>query len=367
MYAKLLNTHFFVLIVISVLWHAGGASAVAQDESEGQAGGQNTSENENPSVNVEFSNKTDAWVNANSVWVDATQENYWLGVQAAPIDDVLRSQLAVDEDQGLVVSEVEADSPADEAGLQPHDILLTFAGRPLADAAALEKQINAAGNTAAEVAFLRAGKRFTVEVTPRNRQWLFTTLTTNWDQTQYRIGVSVSRADETLRSQLGLSDAAGLVVTGVDEESPAAAAGIQLHDVLLKFGGKPLASIEDLTAQVQEVAENPATMSLLRGGETLTLEVTPAKRNNEYMKTLILTPNAEPVTGELILSVPGEAQMTTQALELVYDVSGSAAAVADAVTKDTNDLLRELVEHVKQLSQRIDALEQSLHEGQSEE
>jgi membrane-associated protease RseP (regulator of RpoE activity) len=365
MYGKMRKAPFFALIVVFALWHAGTPAAVAQEEGERQASGEKQRNSEDVSVELELSNNTNPALNAELVWVDATQENYWLGVQAGPIDEVLRSQLAVDEDQGLVVSEVEADSPADEAGLQPHDILLTFAGRPLADAAALEKQINAAGNTAAEVAFLRAGKRFTVEVTPRNRQWLVTTLTTN--RNQYRIGVSVSPADDTLRSQLGLPDAAGLVVTGVDEESPAAAAGIQPHDVLLKFGGKPLATIEDLTAQVQEVGEHTATTSLLRGGETLTLQVTPAKRKNEYLRNLMVyAPNTELAAGEFVVSLPGEGQLTSQGLELVYDVSQSTDATTDADTKDTEQPLRELIEQVKRLSQRIDALEESVRKRQSE-
>ena len=49
---------------------------------------------------------------------------------------------------------------------------------------------------------------------------------------RYRIGVTLSEADDTLRSHLKLAASEGLVVTEVVNDSPAAKMGVKLHDVL---------------------------------------------------------------------------------------------------------------------------------------
>lgn len=49
-----------------------------------------------------------------------------LGVVVEPLHPALRHQLDVPENQGLLVREVTADSPAAKAGIKPHDILLAI-------------------------------------------------------------------------------------------------------------------------------------------------------------------------------------------------------------------------------------------------
>lgn len=79
----------------------------------------------------------------------------------------------------------------------------------------------------------------------------------------YRVGVTLSDADDTLRSQLKLADGEGLIVTDVVPDGPAAAAGIQKHDVLIKLDGKRISTIEKINAQIQELKDRPATLAFL--------------------------------------------------------------------------------------------------------
>jgi len=91
----------------------------------------------------------------------------------------------------------------------------------------------------------------------------------------YRIGVQLAEADETLRSQLRLAAGEGLVVTEVLQESPAAMAGLQNHDVLTKLDGKRLTKIEAVNGQIQEIRDRKVSVSLFRGGNEITCDVTP--------------------------------------------------------------------------------------------
>lgn len=94
----------------------------------------------------------------------------------------------------------------------------------------------------------------------------------------YWIGLTCRPIDEPLRVQLGLPEGQGLIVENVMPEGPAATAGIVQHDVLVKAGETPLASLEDLIKAIDETKDTKMAVELYRGGKKQSLEVTPAKR-----------------------------------------------------------------------------------------
>ncbi len=97
----------------------------------------------------------------------------------------------------------------------------------------------------------------------------------------YWIGVGCEPVPAVLQAQLKLPEGEGLVVATVAEGSPAAAAGIQVNDVLLAAGDKPLKSVADLVSAVDEAKEREINIKLLRAGEATTLTVRPARRPEE--------------------------------------------------------------------------------------
>lgn len=266
------------------------------------------------------------------------QENLWTGLQLAPVDPALRSQLDLADEEGIVVVSVDSDSPADEAGIQAHDVLLTVGGEPVQDEATLRERIGGTDGEAVSVVLLRGGKRLTVELTPRPRAWDLVTYVMG---SQYRIGVRVAEVDESLRSQLGLSEGRGLVVTELIEESPAAKAGIELHDILLEFGGKPLRTTDDLTTQVQEVGDRAATMELIRKGERQSVRVTPERE--QPLVSFVESVNFTPID-VLLPTIDG-------VVELVVEPSQDETAEAQ---------LQQLIREMEVLTERMEALQQSL-------
>lgn len=95
---------------------------------------------------------------------------------------------------------------------------------------------------------------------------------------EYWIGLECYPVQEALRAQLQLPDGQGLAVASVVPEGPAAKAGIQPHDVLLKADGKPLGKVQDLIDAVDAAKQETMKIELLRRGEPATVEATPAKR-----------------------------------------------------------------------------------------
>ena len=96
-----------------------------------------------------------------------------------------------------------------------------------------------------------------------------------------RLGVGLASAEvaKRLRASVGLPEQDGLLVRVVEDESPAARAGIQAGDLLVAAGGRPLVTPDDLYDVLDTVAEDATlAIDLVRGAEASTVEVsfTPA-------------------------------------------------------------------------------------------
>jgi hypothetical protein len=84
-----------------------------------------------------------------------------LGVRTSRPGAALVDQLNLPDDQGLVVEAVLRNSPADRAGLRPHDILLALDGKPIpSDSRALAALVQESrGNAPVDVLVVRKGAR----------------------------------------------------------------------------------------------------------------------------------------------------------------------------------------------------------------
>lgn len=94
---------------------------------------------------------------------------YWIGIDGAPVDDALRSQLELPEGLGLVLNQVVAGSAAEKAGLKQYDVLISCNDVPLKEIGDLAKIIEARKDSPLALRLARGGKRLTVEVTPQKR------------------------------------------------------------------------------------------------------------------------------------------------------------------------------------------------------
>jgi serine protease Do len=88
------------------------------------------------------------------------------------------------------------------------------------------------------------------------------------------LGVHIQGIDQDLASGLGLPTDKGALVAEVTEDSPAAKAGFKQGDVILKFDGKSVERLTDLTRMVADVKPgNDANVVLWRDGKESTVEV----------------------------------------------------------------------------------------------
>ena len=94
--------------------------------------------------------------------------------------------------------------------------------------------------------------------------------------TRRRIGVGLapSHVAQQLRRAVGLPQRDGLLVREVEEDSPAARAGIAEGDLIVSAGGREITSADDLFDAISSVAADaPLEIGLVRGTEERTVKV----------------------------------------------------------------------------------------------
>ncbi len=89
-----------------------------------------------------------------------------------------------------------------------------------------------------------------------------------------RLGVAIapSHVARRLRRSVGLPDRAGVLVRGVEDDSPAAAAGIEAGDLIVSAGGHEIADGDDLFEALGAVTP-PFEVGIVRGAEERTVTV----------------------------------------------------------------------------------------------
>jgi serine protease Do len=89
-----------------------------------------------------------------------------------------------------------------------------------------------------------------------------------------RLGVALAppRMARRMRAAVGLPEREGLLVRDVVRDSPAAAAGLQRGDLLVRAADRPLTSMDDLFDALDGAGDS-LTLGLVRGAEDRDLEV----------------------------------------------------------------------------------------------
>ena len=89
-----------------------------------------------------------------------------------------------------------------------------------------------------------------------------------------RLGVAVapSYVAQRMRRSVGLPERDGVLVRGVEDGSPAAAAGIEAGDLIVEAGGRAVTDADELFAALGAV-EFPFEVKLVRGTDERTVQV----------------------------------------------------------------------------------------------
>jgi Do/DeqQ family serine protease len=200
----------------------------------------------------------------------------WLGAELQSLDKNLAQALGVDGVSGAALADVVKSGPAAKAGLKRHDVIVRFAGQEIKNAGQLRNAIAAAGSgQTVEVEFLRANKRQTVSVRLQEAPEEGSGRSGDGAASGGGFGAVLRAVDKTTRKKFNLPSQldSGVVIVAVQENSLAAALGLQPGDVILEVNQTPVKSAKQFSRAYQE---SPRQLALLiwRDGSTVYLAYT---------------------------------------------------------------------------------------------
>jgi len=199
----------------------------------------------------------------------------WLGVGIQDITPELSAAMKLASTEGVLVSEVQRGSPAEKAGLQRGDVILSVDGRKVSSTGELRNLVAAAGaNVQSKVEIARNGQRQALSVKlgetpgePKGRQ-----------SGQAAPGSGQGRLDGLALEDLNAMNRQrfevpgdvkqGIVVSGIEPGSTAARSGLRPGDVIVEVNRQRVATLSDFEREWKR-GKGPALVVVSRGGTTL--------------------------------------------------------------------------------------------------
>ena len=236
-----------------------------------------------------------------------SSERPWLGVSTQEITSDLREGLDY-RGSGVLVTRVVVDSPADRAGLEKGDVLVSFNSRTIETPSELVEVVRAARiGQSVSLAIIRDGQRRSLtarlsarsegdeeyydtpvpraprapKAPPAPRARMF-----EWDGDSFempdmsgltmlrgrgRLGVHIQDLNADLADALGVPNGKGVLVTDVIQDTPAESVGIKAGDVIVEVAGRAVNDASELHRELR-AHEGRVSITLMRRGARRTVE-----------------------------------------------------------------------------------------------
>ncbi len=195
---------------------------------------------------------------------DGRVERGWFGVQIQPVTPEIAEGFGLDDARGALIAAVEPDSPAAKAGVQAGDVVLSWNGAAVEDPRDLAQQ----------VAATKPGDRVSVQLW-RDRAERGLSVETGTMPTAEQVaaapaveqpaagassvpgtGLTLSELTPELRSRFAVDPAvSGVLITKVEDGSPAGDQGLRRGDVILSVDLVPVESLDQAVERLDSLRD----------------------------------------------------------------------------------------------------------------
>lgn len=264
----------------------------------------------------------------------------FLGVYAEDINKENMARYGMREVRGVGITQVIKDSPAEKAGLKKDDVIVRFEGDSVTSVRKLNRLVSeVAPDQTVKLGISRGGGEQEVAVTIGKRndsmnamEWrglgklkgldkmegldrlkeLERAMPSGADVWKWegqgpgkdgmvfsfgnhrRIGVNTMQLTKQLADYFGIGDGKGVLVTAVEDDSPAAKAGLKAGDVITSIDGDKVERSGDLARGINKRKDGEVTLTVIRNKNQRTISVTPKE-------TPIPAPGAAPQGRRIII------------------------------------------------------------------
>jgi serine protease Do len=190
----------------------------------------------------------------------------WIGVQIQPVTPEIADSMGLKKAAGALVAEPQPNSPAVKAGIESGDVITAVNGTAVRDARELARRIGTmTPGTTIKLDVIHAGQQKTVSLTlgtlPNEKEAKNEPAppSKSADIDVPKLGFKLAPADKVS----GASDK-GVVVTAISQGGVAADHGLQVGDVILDVGGKPVATPAEFNQTLSDARKDGKHTVLFR-------------------------------------------------------------------------------------------------------
>lgn len=179
----------------------------------------------------------------------------WLGVTIQNLSEELAENLGLEQTKGVVVRQVQIDSPADKAGIKSNDIIVEIDGKQIETTKQLMQNIaTLAPGTETELVILRDNKKFSkvVEIAERPSSNQLAKVE-DLQGTEKNFGIEVKELTNELAEQYNLKGREGVVITRITPGSVADIAELQEGDLIVGIDRYTIRNIQDYRKAIEKV------------------------------------------------------------------------------------------------------------------
>ncbi len=206
-----------------------------------------------------------------------------IGVAIAEVSKEVAESLGLNKARGALVRNIEVGAPADKAGLEPGDIILSFNERAIEKSSDLPRIV---GDTrpGSKVSLMvwRKGAQKELSITVADMEPAEKVATKKQDDepattTTNALGVGVIDVSDAKRRELSIKT--GVEIQALAEDGPLSRAGARVGDVIVRLGDVDIIASKQFEIAVKAVTKNNKSVAVFirRGDSTLVIPVKPGK------------------------------------------------------------------------------------------
>jgi len=195
----------------------------------------------------------------------------YVGVYPEEITSDMVDYFDLSGKEGVLVTNVGSDTPAEKAKIKRGDVIVEFDGKKITGVEQFRMlAADAVPGQKVDVVLVRDGKKKTVslEVGEKPEENAGRAVESNAEAiSPLFLGVGLQNIQDDYRESLGLpDDINGVIVTDVQQGTPAAKAGLKRADVIVEVDKKQIENLDDFRKVMDDYDKDKVMVVIFRGG-----------------------------------------------------------------------------------------------------
>jgi serine protease Do len=188
----------------------------------------------------------------------------WLGVSIQEVTQEIKEQFGLKTEEGALIGEVTKGSPADKGGLKRGDVIINFDGKKVKAMSTLPAMVaETPVGKKVEILIIRKGKekRLTITIGELEED---TRVAATIPKIEESFGLSVQELTPEIAESLSLKGEKGVVISGIENGSPASDAGLQRGDLIQEIEHELVETLDDYKKIMKESSSKKQILIVIK-------------------------------------------------------------------------------------------------------